>query len=71
MNNQKPRSNSVVEKQLKDSQFNHSKLIRQIENLLQKLNIDFNEGIIIQMDLQEKLRLKQRIELALQTRDDH
>ena len=65
MNNQKPRSNSVVEKQLKDSQFNHSKLIRQIENLLQKLNIDFNEGIIIQMDLQEKLRLKQRIELAL------
>lgn len=35
------------EKVYKDSQFNHSKIIRQIEQMLKDLMIDFNFGLII------------------------
>ena len=39
------------EKMYKDSQINHSKLIRQIEQMLNSLMIDFNIGLIVQMTL--------------------
>ena len=39
------------EKIYKDSQINHSKLIRQIEQMLNSLMIDFNVGLIVQMTL--------------------
>lgn len=41
-------------KNLKDSSQNHSKILREIETLLNDLNVDFNEGIIIQLSLDEK-----------------
>lgn len=45
-------------RQLKDSQFNHSKLTRQIEEMCKNLMIDYNQGLIIQMKFEEKIELK-------------
>ena len=56
--------------QLKDTQFNHSKLLRQIELLLKELMLDFNEGIIIKMNLEEKINLRDKIELAIKNREE-
>jgi hypothetical protein len=36
-----------LDRQLKDTQFNHSKIIRQIEVMLNELMIDYNQGLII------------------------
>jgi hypothetical protein len=52
---------SENEKQMKDSQFNHSKLFRQIELMLLDLEMDFNDGIIIQMNIQDKIALRDKI----------
>ena len=65
----KPRQVKEEEKVYKDSQFNHSKIIRQIEQMLNDLMIDFNNGLIIQMTLQQKLDLKQKLQVALKNRE--
>jgi len=42
-------------KLVKDEQRNHSKIVREIEDKLNKMQWDFNVGIIIQMSLDQKL----------------
>jgi hypothetical protein len=44
--------NDSKDKNYKDSPFNHCKITRQNENMLKDLMIDFNIGLIIQMNLQ-------------------
>ena len=46
-----------------DEQINHSKLVRKIEELLNKMLIHFNIAIIIQMSLSQKLELLKKIEI--------
>ena len=58
------------ENQLKDTQFNHSKLLRQIEVLLKDLEMDFNEGVIIKMNLEEKISLRDKIELVIKNQTE-
>ena len=47
---------------LKETALNHSKLVRRIEQKCRTLFIDVNIGIIIQMNFQEKIALKNQIE---------
>lgn len=42
---------------LKDSQFNHSKIVRHIENDLKQLMLNYNLSKIIQMNLGDKIGL--------------
>ena len=44
-----------------DSQFNHSKIVRLIEEDLQALMLNYNLSKIIQMNLDEKLQLRNQI----------
>lgn len=43
--------------QIQDSQFNHSKIVRHLENDLNHLMLDYNLSKIIQMSLGEKIGL--------------
>ena len=45
----------------KDTPKFHSKLVREIENMLKHLNIDYNESVIIQMSLEEKVNMKLKL----------
>ena len=38
--------------------------MRKIESKLENMQIDFNTGVIIQMKLQDKLELKEKIDLV-------
>lgn len=42
---------------IQDSQFNHSKIVRHLENDLKHLMVDYNLSKIIQMSLNEKIEL--------------
>ena len=47
--------------QIQDSQFNHSKIVRHLENDLKHLMLDYNLSKIIQMSLSEKIGLLKQI----------
>jgi len=59
----------AYQKAIKDSQINHSRILRHIEEKLTQLMISYNSGIIIQMSLVEKLALKEKIDKVLEIRE--
>ena len=52
----------LSEEQIEDTQFNHSKIFRHIEQGLKTLMLNYNLSKIIQMNLKEKISLHEQIE---------
>ena len=46
----------------KDTALNHSKMVRKIEKKLKIMMIDYNTGVIIRMELQDKIALKEKLD---------
>ena len=45
----------------KDNPEIHSRLVKEIEKMLKTLMIDYNESIIIQMNLQDKINIRMKL----------